>query len=437
MRLFAIALVLLLYKLLSNGMSTAEFADYQLGIDIALFISLAGSGGLNPGIIRVLAGRTKTLAASQTRMLINRSSLLLFIICFAVSCLAYVLLSFVFCDWLAWPQRIVLASVVCGALLAAHRYLSAVFRGAHSAVWSAALDGRSGGPLAIGLYVTLTIILLFFNYSVDSVRALWILATSLFIAIPIILLVLHRTILKEFPDKPESGADDDIPRFNALFWVSIPFVGSQLVNFASAELDFLIATSTLAKEDASMLGAARRLVVNFQVPTQILMLSTISTVAELHAKKRLVELQRVTQTAAMFAFIVTFPLIVLSIVFREPLLELVYDERYRKAGTVFAILAVGQLVNLLSGHAGQTLGMAGRTHTVTIISLIACFMLLVIGPLVARHYGLTGLAIASTTVTSLQFMGLWIFVRIQTGVWTHPYLHIQYLRQRKTKHLED
>jgi O-antigen/teichoic acid export membrane protein len=280
-------------------------------------------------------------------------------------------------------------------------------------------------------------VLLFFNYSVDSVRALWILATSLFIAIPIILFVLHRTMLKEFPDKLESDTGAELPGFHALFWVSIPFVGSQLVNFASAELDFLIATSTLAKEDASMLGAARRLVVNFQVPTQILMLSTISTVAELHAKKLLVEMQRVTQTAALFAFIVTFPLIVLSIVFREPLLELVYDERYRKAGTVFAILAVGQLVNLLSGHAGQTLGMAGRTHTVTIISLIACLMLLIIGPFVARQYGLTGLAIASTTVTSLQFMGLWIFVRIQTSVWTHPYLHIQYLRQRKTKQLQD
>jgi O-antigen/teichoic acid export membrane protein len=349
--------------------------------------------------------------------------------------LAYALLNFFLCDWLAWPHRIVLASVVCGALLAVHRYFSGVFRGAHSAIWSAALDGRAGGPLPIVVFVALASSMLFLNYNIDSVSALWVLTISLIVTLPVIWFVRNRIFARAFPQEVQRDADanNDVPGIQALFWISFPFVGSQLLNVASAELDFLIATSTLPKEDASMLGAARRLVVNFQVPTQILMLSTISTLAELHAKKRLAEMQRVTQTASLFAFLVTFPVIVLSIIFREPLLELVYDERYRNASTVFAILAIGQLINLLSGHAGQTLGMAGRTHTVTVVSLIACLTLLVLGPIVSRQYGLTGLAFVSTTVTSVQYVALWILVRIQAGVWTHPFLHVDYLRKNAAK----
>jgi O-antigen/teichoic acid export membrane protein len=55
-----------------------------------------------------------------------------------------------------------------------------------------------------------------------------------------------------------------------------------------------------------------------------------------------------------------------------------------------------------------------------LISLLCAALAIVLGWKLVQVYGLIGLATAYAVSTIVQQISMWIAVRVQVGVWTHP-----------------
>ena len=66
--------------------------------------------------------------------------------------------------------------------------------------------------------------------------------------------------------------------------------------------------------------------------------------------------------------------------------------------------------------------MTGHQMGSLIVNLMAALGLATIGTWAARHFGIVGLSIASSTVIMAQSLSMWLLAKKLVGVWTHPFL---------------
>ena len=108
--------------------------------------------------------------------------------------------------------------------------------------------------------------------------------------------------------------------------------------------------------------------------------------------------------------------------FGGPVLELLFGPFFRQAALPLSILGVGQLFLVCAGGSGCALEMTGHQMGSLIVNLMAALGLAIMGTWAARHFGIVGLAVASSSVITAQSLGMWLLARKLVGVWTHPFL---------------
>jgi O-antigen/teichoic acid export membrane protein len=177
-------------------------------------------------------------------------------------------------------------------------------------------------------------------------------------------------------------------------------------------------------DQLALYGAARRLVLLVTLPVQMLNLTVISAIAELHGQGRRAELQKVLRGAATFAAVPSIAAIVVLIIWGGPILQILFGPYFRDAAMPLGILGLGQLFLVCAGSCGCALEMTGHQMVSLIVNLISAVALGVVGTFAAQRFGIMGLAVASASVIGLQSVTLWLLARRIVGVWTHPTLSV-------------
>ena len=143
--------------------------------------------------------------------------------------------------------------------------------------------------------------------------------------------------------------------------------------------------------------------------------------AQAFREDRLDHLQFVNRQATKFAILVVFPLSAMILFFNDPILTEFGDD-YRHALPSLVILITGQLVNVSTGAAGQTLLLCGKQTTAVKTLAVGSSITILLTVLLASSYQTTGAAIAITTGTvSIQFLNYWACHR-GLGVALSPFL---------------
>ncbi|HEX6631866.1 MAG TPA: polysaccharide biosynthesis C-terminal domain-containing protein, partial [Gemmatimonadaceae bacterium] len=93
----------------------------------------------------------------------------------------------------------------------------------------------------------------------------------------------------------------------------------------------------------------------------------------------------------------TFPIFALTFAVSTPLTVLLYGARYEAAGTLLAILAVGQYLQAVSGFNGMTIKAVGRVNYLVVINLLALGVNVAVTLLLVPPFGPVGAAVALTT----------------------------------------
>lgn len=126
------------------------------------------------------------------------------------------------------------------------------------------------------------------------------------------------------------------------------------------------------------------------------------------------ELQRLATWSARVAAAAAVPAALILILFGEPLLGLVFGDEFAGGGTALALLAAGQLCNVIAGSVGTILNMTGHERDTTLGVAIAAAVNLTLNLILIPTYGIDGAAVA--TMVSLITWNSVLVIRVRRRV---------------------
>lgn len=205
---------------------------------------------------------------------------------------------------------------------------------------------------------------------------------------------------------------------NEILKISLPLMVASLSPFLVAEGGTWILGAIRPSEEVAVFAAAKRLVVLLAMPLLIVNAVMAPIIAEMYAQKKSIELERYLRMSATMGGYLSLILIIVFIIFGSEILAFVYGDYYRSGFSILAILCVGTFANVWSGSCGQVLMMTGGQRSIMFITLGTGCLLITSTLAVVGEYGIVGVALVTSGVTTLQYILFVVFAKRHTGMWT-------------------
>ena len=280
------------------------------------------------------------------------------------------------------------------------------------------LEGRSGGAAS---FVVLTVMLLpFIGHTFGVSTAICICVAASGVVLPIWWLMLRPRWTEVMREADDSTQQPPLNWKRPFVIMSVAFVGTQLLAFASNQGDLWIVAGIVPGHDLSLFAAAFRLITVVATPLLALQLTLTPTVAALYGGGKLGELESVARRAATLAAIPA--VLSVAVIAAEPsaLLGGIFGSGFSDGAPILLWLALGQVVNALSGIGGQILTMSGYQRDVLVISTIALVLKLAIGIPIAEMFGVVWYAAITSVTTAAMNVAFVASVRHRMGIWILP-----------------
>jgi O-antigen/teichoic acid export membrane protein len=117
--------------------------------------------------------------------------------------------------------------------------------------------------------------------------------------------------------------------------------------------------------------------------------------SELHAKKQHTELARTYSIVLRWIFMLSFPVMILSLLFPKYILSILFGTNYATGATAFTILIVAYFIDVITGPAVRILMTLKKTKLIFYINAIVMILNVVLNIILIPLYGITGAAIAT------------------------------------------
>lgn len=101
-----------------------------------------------------------------------------------------------------------------------------------------------------------------------------------------------------------------------------------------------------------------------------------------------------------------------------------FGEHFDAGRHALVVLTIGQAVNVACGSVGLLLAMTGHERTMRNILLATSFMTVALGVILAREFGITGVAYSTAIGTCVWNIWMLFEVRQKLGFWTLPVLRL-------------
>jgi O-antigen/teichoic acid export membrane protein len=204
-----------------------------------------------------------------------------------------------------------------------------------------------------------------------------------------------------------------------LLTIAWPLWISNLTFLITRQVDIWIIGSYLPEEQVAIYAAAARLMAFVDFPLVLMNTIIPPFITELYVqdkKRKLQDVLRITATiSGSLAILVTLLFWFLG----DRLLNVVYGSFYCDGHAVLSILALGYLINVLSGSCGFTLMMTGHQLIFMTISLLTGLLMTIGTMYVVDPFGIMGVSYMASTMISIQNILMLICVRMKLKLWTH------------------
>jgi O-antigen/teichoic acid export membrane protein len=422
-RSLGVAVTTLVNIVLARWLSPDDFGSFVLLSSILAMASLLAMLGLNTALVRFVAASVGQHDVDRARRTVRLVMAVAAVSISSVAGLATLGLSHFGTAIIGLPNAagflpIVVTSLVLLALL---QLIAEGCRGLHEMRLATLFSGgQTGGLLSNALFLLLiAAAVVAAKPNLYTTMALNVVAMS--ISLPIAFVAFNRAARTKLGPLVAPRIANS-PSVGAVLSFSLSMLAIQLLVFATTQADLWIAGIWCPREELALYGAARRLILLVALPLQMVILSVISSIAELHVQGRHRDLELLLRRATTFAAVPSVAAIVLLIFLGGPILELLFGSFFRQAALPLGILGIGQLFLTLAGTCGNALEMSGYQIGSLIVNLVAAMALATLGSWAVIHFGIIGLAIASASVVTMQSFSLWLLARRLVGVWTHPTL---------------
>ena len=177
---------------------------------------------------------------------------------------------------------------------------------------------------------------------------------------------------------------------------SLPLVVTQIFYFSIRSVDVLLLGLIQSPEAAGLYSPVMRLAESATKVLSAFPLLFVPVATAYVARKQTAELRDLYVSVTKWAYLISFPLILVMVVSPGPVLGLLFGEEYAGMGSVARILALGYWVVLVTGLNGVTLSAIGAIRDMAVASAIGLGLTLGIGIVLVRLFGPEGAAATNT-----------------------------------------
>jgi O-antigen/teichoic acid export membrane protein len=202
----------------------------------------------------------------------------------------------------------------------------------------------------------------------------------------------------------------------ALWWaLALPMCWNSVMRMLNSSADPAMLGWLDSAESAAHFAIANRLTAFLMFGTMAVNAVAAPMIAELHAKGKTAELQRILNLAAKGLALYAIPMSA-ALFIGGPWILTLFGEGFDQAYTTLCILAVGRVLTCLVGIVGFLLSMTGHHARVARVMTISAIAKVILNIILIPQFGAEGAALA-TLVMLVMFSGLlWRDVRRELGV---------------------
>jgi len=410
--------VAVLNVLLARRLTTADFGTLAVVTSVATLGAFVVSAGLNRSLLRNVAASLALdrpdQAAADLRMARRILALTVPVGAVMSGAVAYLFTR----DHASAVELGLLGGLLA---LAAGLVLlgSDVLRGLGEVRLANLTAGRNGGALVTGLFVVL--ILAAGRTGLTVTTALWFNLAGLVVAGVAVAVLFRRHRPSAAPaagSDPTATLDPALRR--ALLVASAAFAGTQIAGYLSTQIDLWVGNAILSPTDVGVYAGALEIMTVVALPLFAAQLVVIPRVSALHAQGRSHHLEQLVRRTATMVTVPAVLFLIPCIVAPGEVLTILFGKAFAPGGFALAVLALGQLVNVISGLCGTVLAMTSHERLVLWISIGGAVLSAACDVVGASLWGIDGLAVASALTTSAVYVTMWVLARRRTGMWTHP-----------------
>jgi O-antigen/teichoic acid export membrane protein len=297
--------------------------------------------------------------------------------------------------------------------------------------------GNSGGPLSNVLFVAALVAVWAVGASAGLLMVTGLLVASIAVTCPLAWAGVSQMLRPRSPTTSRAVLTTEQRR--ALLFTGLALLANQALAFLSQQTDLWIAGAVLAGEDVGLFGAAKRAVLLAAMPVQMATMTVVASLPRLYAQSRLGELEATVRTAATAAAVPGLMAVAAMALVPATTLGSVFGEAYAHGSGALVALLGGYVVLIVSGNPQHVLIMTGRHRAVFAVNLVSALVLVLAGVVLARLWGIVGLAAATSASLTLQNVALWWVAHRELGVWTHigwRSLPVEHTRQGMTENID-
>jgi O-antigen/teichoic acid export membrane protein len=178
----------------------------------------------------------------------------------------------------------------------------------------------------------------------------------------------------------------------------------------------LMAGVFVVASDIAYLSAAQRTANLTSFVLMVVNMVVAPRYAKLWHEGKLEEIKRLSKWSTRGMVVLVFPVVTVMFVFPQSIMGL-FGEGYEKGAILLSIMAVGQLINVVTGSVGFLLSMSGHERDFRRVTFFAGPLTIILSYVLIQQYGVLGAAVATAIGVSVQNIGALFMVKKRLGFW--------------------
>lgn len=386
LRIAGMGLGYLVAILISNFYGAEVFGRYSIMVTFSLFAIMLFSLGIPTAIVKLTSTPKFYSFNLPQNNYLNKAAFILLVSSILGSLLIFILKYFfaftVFQDEILHDYFLYLSLLFPFLIL--HGFINEFFRGSQQFI--------KYGLFTFILPALILILLIFLLQYIGQLNEAY-----LFLSYLLGFAVVVLLSLKYFPFKLKLKLAYPT---KDLFQLSLPMLFSSTFIFLTNWTDIFMLGILVPKQDVGIYNAAWKIATLTVIVINVVNIILGPQIAKLFESNDLTGLKRKVQQATQLVTLFTIPLIVVILVFRNPLLNM-FGEAYLEGEITLIVLGIGMLFNALSGSVTLVLNMTNKQIALRNFTIIAAFSNILLNYFLIKQYGIMGAALATTITTIL------------------------------------
>lgn len=404
----SLPLNLVVVGLLARLLPPSEMGVYFLALNLVTVVATLGMLGMGQTMVRLVASSIAIGDYARAYRTVQHAFAWGFL-----GAIITAIVMYIFGTQFGLPIYAILWLAIWGFVQTGQNLLAEAMRGFNDIRMASIFQNRS-----IPIFVFASILLIFWlqEIGVELQIIFSILAFTSSFAFLLGLLYLWKKIKPKAIVVPEPTKNAQLE----LFRQALPVFGMSVLGIIRTQIGIWIVAAFLSNEEVALYGSANRLVYLISVPLVTIINATIPPIiAELFIKQEVARLEHMLRRLANVSSIFAVILVVFLVGGGNLILELVYGEFYKGAWLILGILAISQLIDVVSGSCGLTLIMTEHQNVLLKITLVSATLAVIITIVGVNFWGMLGVAIAATISLIIQNILMLLSVKRKLGIWTH------------------